>query len=454
MNDIRITRRRLLQFMGLGAGVAALELAGLPLPARAQDEAVEISGWLQAGDGSHPWPMLGLMPDPVMDDQLLFYLSSVYTGMADIGEVLETATRIDALNPSSWFHEWMKTAERVHGMAEASLDGGHPISAGESYLRAANYIRAALIHYPDQPDDPETANIAQRSVDAYVKALNLLGIPGEAVKIPYEDTTLPGYFYRSPSATGKAPTLIVHQGRDAWPEETKQILDAAMKRGYHVLQVHGPGQGAAIRIQGIPFRPDWEKAISPAIDFAVAQPVVDPERIALIGYSMGGALAPRAAAFDQRIKLCIANPGVLNWGESVWENIAAFSPELVTLLENDPQAFDTAIVQLGSAVPMVDWWIRDSMWKHGSATPSGMMLELRKYDNTPVVDRITCRMLVMDGEAEAFSGSQAKKLYDALTNAPKEYMLLTAAETAQLHCQNGASAIAMQRMFDWLEQYI
>ena len=454
MNDNRITRRELLQFMGLGAGAATLSLTGLPWPVRAEEEPVDLGDWLQAGDGSHPWPTLGLMPDPIMDDQLLFYLSSTYVGMADIGEILETVTRIDTQDPDSWFKEWMKTANRVRGMAGESLAAGHAISAGEAYLRAANYIRAALIHYPDQPNDPETPNHAQLSVDSYDTALSLLSMPAQAVRIPYEDTTLLGYFYRSPVAEEKAPVLIVHQGRDAWPEETKQIADAAMKRGYHVLQVHGPGQGATIRIQGLPFRPDWEKVITPAIDFALTQPGVDPDRIVLIGYSMGGWLAPRAAAFDKRIKICIANPGVLNWGGTMWDQIAIFSPELMTLLEHDPQAFDAAIDQLGSAVPMVDWWVKDSIWKHGSDSPSDMMMELKKYDNTPIVDQITCRMLIMDGEAEAFSVGQAQKLYEVLNNCPKDYMLLTAEETAQLHCQNGASAVSMMRVFDWLDQYI
>ena len=77
----------------------------------------------------------------------------------------------------------------------------------------------------------------------------------------------------------------------------------AMQRGYHCLQFAGPGQGTAIRLQGLPFRPDWEKVVTPVVDFAVGLPGVDPERIALMGLSMGGALAPRAAAFEKRIKV-------------------------------------------------------------------------------------------------------------------------------------------------------
>ena len=55
---------------------------------------------------------------------------------------------------------------------------------------------------------------------------------------------------------------------------------------------------------GVPFRPDWENVITPAVDFLRARPDVDAERIALIGLSFGGYLAPRAATAEQRLAAC------------------------------------------------------------------------------------------------------------------------------------------------------
>ena len=48
--------------------------------------------------------------------------------------------------------------------------------------------------------------------------------------------------------------------------------------------------------QGLVLRPDWEAVITPVVDYALTRPDVDPARIALIGLSLGGYLAPRAAA--------------------------------------------------------------------------------------------------------------------------------------------------------------
>jgi hypothetical protein len=289
--ELSLSRRSFLRLSSLAAGaVAAGRLS--PAPAANAAPAAGRAELGQAKKNRRPWYELGIMNDPVLDNQLLWYLSAVYQGMADIGECLDTAWRIDPQDAWSWPTEWLRTADRLRRTAEASLARSHALSAGESYLRAASYYRAALIHHPE-PADPGVAQAARQSMACFDRAIALLGIPARPVRIPYEGVTLPGYFYRSPVAHGKVPVLIVHEGRDAWPEETKYLADAAIKRGYHCLQFHGPGQAAAIRLQGLTFRPDWERVVTPVVDFAVSLPEVDPERIALMGISMGGALAPR-----------------------------------------------------------------------------------------------------------------------------------------------------------------
>lgn len=449
----QISRRSFLRLASLAAGSLT---ASRTFPAVAPVTAATTAAERAASKG-RPWYELGIMNDTVLDNQLLWYLSAVYQGMADIGECLDTAHRIDPKDAWSWPREWLHTADRLRGVAEGSLARQHGLSAGEAYMRAATYYRAALIHHPE-PSDPGVAQTCRQGMACFERAIELLGIPARPVAIPYEGTTLPGYFYRSPLARGKAPVLIVHEGRDAWPEETKYLADACMKRGYHCLQFAGPGQGAAIRLQGLPFRPDWEKVVTPVVDYAVSLPEVDPERIALMGISMGGALAPRAAAFEKRLKICIANPGVLSWADGIIGNFAEY-PVLLKLLDTNPEMFNKTVFGFLKAAALAGdhlmssatWWLKDSMWKHGTSTPAGLINELRKYTNADVVDRITCRVLVMDGAAEEFSAGQAQKLYDAL-RCPKEYMFFTAEDTGLVHCQTGALAVSTQRMFDWLDE--
>ena len=71
-----------------------------------------------------------------------------------------------------------------------------------------------------------------------------------------------------------------------------------MERGYNCLTFEGPGQGGVIRKQGIPFRYDWEKVVTPVINYAIDRNEefgIDVNRIALMGMSLGGYLAARAA---------------------------------------------------------------------------------------------------------------------------------------------------------------
>ena len=413
-------------------------------PLRAQDPAATATD----SASKRPWYDLRMMSDPILDQSLLFYLAMTWSGQADVGECLETANRVNTTDPTSWAEEWTKTADRMLSVAEAGEKQNHKVSAGQAYVRAATYYSAAL-HRHNNPKAQIVKDNTLAASKYFRKAANLLGIPFEPVQIPYGKTTLPGYFFRSPLAKGRAPVLIVHQGRDGWAMHCKYIADAAVSRGFHCLLIDGPGQGEALRLQGLPFRPDWENVITPVVDYLIKQKDVDPGRIGLMGLSMGGALAPRAAAFEKRIKVCIANPGVLSWTDIISGFLGQIDPKLTDLWKTDPEGFNGLIASISTHVPLVDWGIRDMMWKHGAATPAELLVQMQAYSNKDIVSKISCRMLVMDGAADEYS--QGRDLFEALT-CPKEYMFFEAGDPALQHCQVGAQASSSARLFDWLDE--
>ncbi|MDJ0691506.1 MAG: alpha/beta fold hydrolase [Xenococcaceae cyanobacterium MO_188.B32] len=401
-----------------------------------------------------PWYDLNIT-DPHLNELLLYYLGSTWQGMADIGECLDTVSRVEAEKEDSWSREWRKTAKRIRKIAKSSEAKGHLISAGEAYLRAANYYMAALHRYP-KPQAPDVAKMAQQSTHCFHKALEHLPLHGVPVEIPYENTMLPGYFFHSPSPRGKkAPVLIVHPGRDTWAEQCKFLAEGAIKRGYHCLLFDGPGQGKVIRLQGLTCRPDWEKVVTPVVDFAICQAGVDPERIALMGLSMGGSLAPRAAAFEQRLKICIANPGVYSWTDLIYGLVADYlritPAELEERVKTDPKTFNEDMAAIMETNALVRWYMEDEMWKYGVTSSVDLMLKLKAFTNEGIAEQISCRTLVMNGTLD--DRQQAEELYEAL-NAPKDYMLFTEEDTAMLHCQIGALAVSSGRMFDWLDEYL
>ncbi|MFD9637561.1 alpha/beta hydrolase family protein, partial [Streptomyces violascens] len=250
-------------------------------------------------------------------------MSHIAYGGADFGEVLSTAERITEGDFGSWYTEWAATADRVAGEAETALKAGHRVSARDGFLRASNYYRSAEFFLHGHPCDPRHDDAYDRSVECFKAAAALYTTPRiEPVEIPYEHTTLPGYLYRVDDSGAPRPTLIMHNGFDGTAEEMHFFgAIAAVERGYNVLLFDGPGMPGPRHHQGLVFRPDWENVITPVIDFAETIPDIDDTRIALLGLSMGGILAPRAAAFEHRLAAVIAVDGLYELGEVSVRNI-------------------------------------------------------------------------------------------------------------------------------------
>ena len=220
---------------------------------------------------------------------------------------------------------------------------GHQVSAREAYLRACNYYRASYPFLFGTPVDPRLIEAFDREVNAFLKAAALFEPPIEPIKIPYEGTTLPGYFYRIDDSGQPHPTLIATNGYDA----TVQGMHfghaaAAVRRGYNYLIFDGPGQRRVLYKQGIHMRPDWENVVTPVVDYALLHgPEIDPARIALIGWSFDGYLAPHAASGEHRLAACIADPGQWDLLETMKGFFTSLPKEALEDLSNiDPSLLE------------------------------------------------------------------------------------------------------------------
>jgi pimeloyl-ACP methyl ester carboxylesterase len=399
-----------------------------------------------------------IFQDPAFSFQLLRTIGSTYYGGADIGECLSAAYRIKEGDLESWHSEWLATAERVSKYGENSLFSGHKVSAREAYLRAFNYYRNAEFFLHTNPQDSRIIETWQKSVDSFKKAAQLLPNPVEFVEIPYEGTSLPGYFYRvndnnDTSASIPKPTLILHTGFDGTQEELYVTsVIAALSRGYNCLTFEGPGQGRVIRKQNIPFRYDWEKVVRSVIDFVAEkyERQCDMKRLALMGISMGGYLAARAAAFEHRISACILDDGVYDIYENYMEKLATLGD---AISHGNATIVNTAIETSMYFDTTIRWAISHGMWAFDAKDPLHFIQKNKEYSLKDVADKIECPTLVLEAQMDVDFPGGPKKVYDAL-KCPKKYVLFTADEGAEDHCQVAALSLSNQRIFDWLDDVI
>ncbi len=388
--------------------------------------------------------------DPEFAFQFLRVVGAAATRQADVGEAFATASRIVDGDFESWTREWTRTAERIEATAKACSEAGHAISASDAYLRAGNYFRAAEFYLHGNPQDARIDELSSRSECCFFAALRANGTRFEQLEIPYEGTTLPGVFYSA--GEGRRRTVIVQTGFDGTMSGLWPTAQAAVRRGWHCLTFEGPGQGRVIRQQNLPFRPDWERVIAPVIDSLVARAEVDSARIALIGQSFGGLLAPRAAAFEQRLVACVANGGVFDF-------LAPRLPKGVTreqfahALRTDRAQIDARLRELAAHNPNARWGQENGQYTFHAESPAAWLEKLLDYNLASVAAQIACPVLVVDVEHENSFPGEAKKLFDAL-RCPKTWLYFSEEEGAGDHCQSGSPALSQQRIFDWLDETV
>jgi dienelactone hydrolase len=86
--------------------------------------------------------------------------------------------------------------------------------------------------------------------------------------------------------------------------------------GISTLMVDTPGSGEALRLRALTARYDTEAWAAAIIDWLgpnAANLGIDPDGIGLVGWSLGGYYAPRAAAFERRITFVVAWGANHNW---------------------------------------------------------------------------------------------------------------------------------------------
>jgi len=370
-------------------------------------------------------------------------------GGADPGEVLSTIAGISHGDHQGWFNGWLSLGTRLAKIGDASAAAGHNISAAGAYLRAANYLAVALGSIDTLKSQDPLLPTFRAHRAAWERFVQTTPFRTETVEIPYEATTLPGYFFSAGDSDQPRPTLIMNNGSDGaisglWSDGGA----GALERGYNVLFFDGPGQQSMLFERNVPFRFDWEAVITPVVDYLLTRGDVDPGRIAIYGISQAGYWVPRALAFEHRIAAGIADPGVVDVSTS-WT--AQLPKSLVAMVhEGKQEKFDKEMA-LGmklSSTSASTWAFRAR--PYGQTGYYNTMVEVLKYTLADVAGSIRTPLLITDPENEQFWPGQSEKLATLLPGQT-ELAKFSATDGANYHCQPLARLLTEQRMFDWLD---
>jgi alpha-beta hydrolase superfamily lysophospholipase len=318
---------------------------------------------------------------------------------------------------------------RVTALAESTQD---PTSKSAAYMRAHNYQRTGEFLLP--PDDPKRVPSWTKTIGLFDKGLETGGVPCERITVPYEGASLRALYLPGAPGSEQKPLVVVVGGFDSILEELYFVIGVpAVQRGYSVLLYEGPGQGDALRAHGLTYIPEWERPNGAVLD-EFLRTHTKPSSIVLVGMSMGGYLAPRAAAFDARIDGVVAFDVCYDFGAGAAPVLAA------------------AASPLAGKNPDVMWGYHNSLWTLGTKGLDDTKRAVAAFTLAPVADRIRQDVLILAGAADHFvPQNQAADFEKALVNAKS----VTTRTFDRLsggaeHCQAGNLTLVYAAVFDWL----
>jgi len=235
--------------------------------------------------------------------------------LADFEEITASLERWE-----DWCAAWSKRAAVHEGLGREAFSQGFKLTAGEHLVRAALYYHFAKFVFVQ--DQPQMRAAHLKAVDCYREGIALARPPGERIEIGYEKKEIAGIL-RKPVETA-CPVLIMAPGLDSTKEELHAYEEPFLARGIATLAIDGPGQGEAE--YEIPICGDYERAAKAVVDWIETREDLDGQKIAIWGVSLGGYYAPRAAAYEKRIRACIALSGPFEW-DRIWDALPELTRE-------------------------------------------------------------------------------------------------------------------------------
>lgn len=270
----------------------------------------------------------------------------------------------------------------------------------------------------------------------------------ERYDVPYKKANLP-VWHLKPKGDSKG-LLLFHGGNDSYFEELLFPVLYLREKGFEIYLFEGPGQGGVIRIQNLHFTHRWEKPVKAILDY------FQLENVTIIGISLGGYLAPRAAAFDSRITKVVAwsiFPCFLDVILGTQKPILQKAFRFLMKFHAKP-ILNFVFYQKAKNDPMIDWGLKHGMYAYEASDPYTYAQKLKLYDLKPIAHKITQDMLIIGANQDHFInyqmiGSEISMLKNVRSLT---FRLFTEKENAQNHCNVGNVKLVLDEICEWMEK--
>ena len=355
---------------------------------------------------------------------------------APLGDIIDIATPVkDAANngpdagTTEFLRQWMDKAQTLIELAAEDEARGRHFSAGTKLQRAALYLfNGERMQSHGAPGRQTTYAQAQAT---FAKAIALAGDNCQRVEVPLAQGYMPALYTRA-QGLGRKPVVVYCNGLDSCKELLywSRLPEALARRGISTLCVDQPGTGETLRLQGLPATHESERWASCAVDWLVAQPDVDAQRIGMTGISLGGHFAPRAVAFEPRFASGAVWGANHNWAEVQQKRLNREG-------EN----------------PVPHYWAH-VMWVFGVSTMTEFLAKAEGMHLNGILDRIRVPFLVTHGEKDRqIALAYAHQTYDQLVNSPRrELKIFTKREGGVEHVGADNMSYGRDCIADWFAE--
>jgi alpha-beta hydrolase superfamily lysophospholipase len=326
-------------------------------------------------------------------------------------------------------------------LTSALLDLADRLLTEERRLDAAFCYRAAEFFL--LPGDQRRAPARQRFLQL-IRGVYGIG-PQHQTQVPYARGRLPTYRFGEPSKG----TVVIFGGFDSYVEEFFPLMLAFSHAGYQVVCFEGPGQGGALEDTGLVLTPQWHQPVGAILDhFGL-------DRVALLGISLGGGLAVRAAAHEARVARVIANDVLTDFLACNLRQVPGVARTAVRALRAAHAAplLDALVARQARRDLLTSWGIAQGQHVLGVTTPHEYFAALARYRTADVSALVRADVLLLAGAEDHYVPiRQLSDQLNTLTNARSvTARAFTRHEQAQNHVQVGNIGLAVRVMLDWLD---